>query len=86
MIKFQNVSRNFGRLTVLDNVSFAIEKGETFVIIGQSGAGKTTILMHIAGFIDPVEGDVFIDGVKMNGASSSVRARLREKMGFLFPK
>lgn len=84
MIEFKNVSKNFGRLAVLDNVSFSIEEGETFVIIGQSGAGKTTILRHIAGFFDPREGDVLIDGVKMNGASSSVRARLREKMGFLF--
>lgn len=84
MIEFKNVSRNFGRLTVLDNVSFSIEEGETFVIIGQSGAGKTTILRHIAGFFDPHQGDVLIDGVKMNGASSSVRAGLREKMGFLF--
>jgi len=84
MIEFKNVSKSFGRLAVLDNVSFTIEEGETFVIIGQSGAGKTTILRHIAGFFDPREGDVIIDGVKMNGASSSARGRLREKMGFLF--
>lgn len=84
MIEIVNVSKRFGRRTVLDSVSLHIEKGETFVIIGQSGVGKTTILRHIAGFFDPDMGDVFIDGVKMNGISSSRRAKLRERMGFLF--
>ncbi len=84
MIEFRNVSKKFSNKIVLDDVSFFIEKGETFVIIGLSGAGKTTILRHIAGFIDPDSGDVFVDNIKMNGASTGVRAALREKMGFLF--
>jgi phospholipid/cholesterol/gamma-HCH transport system ATP-binding protein len=54
------------------------------VIIGLSGAGKTTILRHIAGFLDPDRGDVLVDDIKMNGAKSGVRTGLREKMGFLF--
>lgn len=84
MIEFVNVSKHFGDRVVLDKVSFNIEKGETFVIIGQSGAGKTTILRHIAGFFDPEEGTVLVEGEKMSGASSSLRASIREKMGFLF--
>lgn len=84
MIEFINVSKHFGDKVVLDQVNFTIEEGETFVIIGQSGAGKTTILRHIAGFFDPDKGDVLVEGVKMNGASPSVRAAIREKMGFLF--
>jgi phospholipid/cholesterol/gamma-HCH transport system ATP-binding protein len=84
MIEFINVSKRFGSRDVLNQVEFTIEEGETFVIIGQSGAGKTTILRHIAGFFDPDQGDVLVEGVKMNGARSSVRASIREKMGFLF--
>lgn len=84
MIELVNVHKSFGPSVVLDSVSLNIEKGETFVIIGQSGVGKTTILRHIAGFFDPDHGDVIIDGVRMNGAGSRKRARLREKMGFLF--
>lgn len=84
MIEFMNVSKKFGNKVVLDDVSFLIRKGETFVIIGLSGAGKTTILRHIAGFIDPDRGEVLIDGTKMNGAKTSTRRALREKMGFLF--
>jgi len=84
MIELVNVSKRFDGRTVLDSVSLHIDKGETFVIIGQSGVGKTTILRHVAGFFDPDAGDVFIDGIRMNGAGSGKRARLREKMGFLF--
>ena len=84
MIEFKGVSKKFGSKVVLDDVSFNIEEGETFVIIGLSGAGKTTILRHIAGFLDPDSGDVLVDNVKMNGAGSGVKRRLRKKMGFLF--
>lgn len=84
MIELQSVSKRFGSKVVLDDVSMKIEDGETFVIIGQSGAGKTTILRHIAGFFDPDHGDVLIDGIRMNGAGAGKKAKLREKMGFLF--
>lgn len=84
MIEVRNISKKFGSKFVLDDVSITVEDGETFVIIGQSGAGKTTILRHIAGFFDPDRGDVLIDGVKMNGTGARKKARLREKMGFLF--
>jgi phospholipid/cholesterol/gamma-HCH transport system ATP-binding protein len=84
MIEFLSVSKKFGSNVILDEVSFNIERGETFVIIGQSGAGKTTILRHIAGFLEPDKGDVFVDELKMNGAGSGLRARIRKKMGFLF--
>ncbi len=84
MIEFKDVSKKFDNKVVLDDVSFNIRKGETFVIIGLSGAGKTTILRHIAGFLDPDCGEVLVEKTKMNGAKSAVRTRLRKKMGFLF--
>ena len=84
MIEVRNVSKMFGSVVVLDDITLTIEDGETFVIIGQSGAGKTTILRHIAGFFDPDHGDVLIDGIMMNGAGTGKKRMLREKMGFLF--
>ncbi|NLV66272.1 MAG: ATP-binding cassette domain-containing protein [Spirochaetes bacterium] len=84
MIELVNVHKSFNDKKILDSVSIRIEKGETFVIIGQSGVGKTTILRHIAGFFDPDHGDVFIDSERMNGAGTGKKARLRERMGFLF--
>ena len=84
MIEFNRVSKRFGNRGVLNDVSFSINKGETFVIIGLSGAGKTTILRHIAGFIDPDSGEVLIDDIKMNNSRYKVKAGLRKRMGFLF--
>jgi len=84
VIEVRNVSKMFGSVVVLDDITLTIEDGETFVIIGQSGAGKTTILRHIAGFFDPDQGDVLIDGIMMNGAGTGKKRMLREKMGFLF--
>jgi phospholipid/cholesterol/gamma-HCH transport system ATP-binding protein len=65
-------------------VSLKIEQGETFVIIGLSGAGKTVILRHIVGLLEPDVGSVLIEGTYMNGATRSIRQRLRDKMGFVF--
>lgn len=84
MIDFRNVTKRFGSRVVLDDVSVTIEKGETFVIIGQSGMGKTVMLRHIAGLLEPDNGEVLIDGVTMSNASSKVRAQLRERIGLLF--
>ena len=84
MIELRNICKRFGSKIVLDDVSLKIEDGETFVIIGQSGVGKTTILRAIAGFFDPDSGEVLIDGIHMDRATSKVKANLREKMGFLF--
>ncbi len=84
MIEFKGVSKKFKSKVILNDVSFVIEEGEIFVIIGLSGSGKTTILRHIAGFLEPDRGDVLVDNIKMNRAKSSVRSELRSKMGFLF--
>jgi phospholipid/cholesterol/gamma-HCH transport system ATP-binding protein len=84
MIELRNVFKRFGSRDVLNGVSLKIQKGETFVIIGQSGTGKTVTLRHIAGLIDPDHGEVIIDGIHMNGATGKVKSGLREKMGIVF--
>lgn len=84
MIELANVRKSFEKRTVLDGVSLSLDRGETFVIIGMSGTGKTVTLKHIAGLLDPDEGDVLVGGVKMNGAAEDVKERLRMKMGIVF--
>ena len=84
MIEFRNVTKRFGSRLVLDNISLTIEDGETFVIIGQSGMGKTVMLRHIAGLLDPDEGEVLIDGVAMRVSNPQTNVELRERIGLLF--
>ncbi len=84
MIELVNVCKAFNNIKVLDGISLKIKKGETFVIIGQSGTGKTVTLRHISGLIDPDSGDVLIEGVKMNGASRRDKEELRKRIGIVF--
>jgi len=84
MINIHNLKVSFGEKSVINGIDLEVQKGETFVIIGQSGIGKTVILRHIVGFFEPDKGDVFIDGEKMNGAQMKKKEMLRAKMGFLF--
>lgn len=61
-VVFENVSKRFGNSLALDNVSFAIKKGEFFSILGPSGCGKTTLLRLLAGFELPDSGKIYLDG------------------------
>lgn len=84
MIELVHVKKKFDGRIVLNDISFKVEKGETFVIIGQSGTGKTVTLRHIAGLVDPDEGQVIIDGIRMDNADAKTKNALREKMGIVF--
>ena len=62
LLELRNVSRHYGRLSAVDNVSLSIEAGEFFTLLGPSGCGKTTILRMIAGFDAPDAGQILLDG------------------------
>jgi len=64
-IEVRDVTKRFGDVVAVDNVSFNIEKGEFFAFLGPSGCGKTTILRMISGFETPSEGDIYIGGEVM---------------------
>jgi putative spermidine/putrescine transport system ATP-binding protein len=66
-IEFRGVSRVYGDLRAVDEVSFAIEPGEFFAMLGPSGSGKTTCLRLIAGFDTPTRGQVLLDGADVSG-------------------
>lgn len=72
-------------LTVLDDISFAITKGQTCAILGPSGSGKTTLLGLCAGLDAPTRGDVKINGTGLGGLDEDARAALRNReVGFVF--
>jgi spermidine/putrescine transport system ATP-binding protein len=73
-VEIRNVSKWFGDVTALDNVSFEIRRGEFFSLLGPSGCGKTTLLRMIGGFETPNEGQILIDGVDTLGAPPYARS------------
>jgi spermidine/putrescine transport system ATP-binding protein/putrescine transport system ATP-binding protein len=73
IIQIRNVTKRFGNMVAVDNVSLDIEAGEFFVMLGPSGCGKTTLLRMIAGFELPTEGRILIDGQDMAGVPPNKR-------------
>jgi phospholipid/cholesterol/gamma-HCH transport system ATP-binding protein len=84
MIRFENITKVLGDKTILDGVSFEVEQGETFVIVGLSGAGKSVTLKHMIQLMSPDSGQVVVDGETINNLSRSALARMRSKFGVLF--
>lgn len=66
-IEFKNVVKRFGDFTALNHVSLNIPKGAFVTLLGPSGCGKTTLMRQLAGFSEPDEGDILVDGKRMNG-------------------
>jgi phospholipid/cholesterol/gamma-HCH transport system ATP-binding protein len=84
IIELVNVSKTFGNKKVLDGINLKVYEGETLVIIGRSGTGKSVTLKHIMGILDPDYGEVYVFGKRMSYASMKERNKLRMKMGVLF--
>lgn len=84
MIEVRELRRSFGPHRVLDGVSFRIEKGESVVIIGRSGSGKSVLLKHLIGLQQPDSGDVLIAGENLRGLSERELIRVRRRFGMLF--
>jgi sulfate transport system ATP-binding protein len=78
-IELCNVSKSFGDVTAVRNVSFAVREGELMALLGPSGGGKTTVLRMLAGLETPTSGDVYIRGERVNDLSVQER-----NIGFVF--
>ncbi len=83
-IVIEGVSKSFGPKVVLDETDLLINKGETLVIIGRSGEGKSVLLKHIVRLLEPDQGRVWCEGVEVTGVTRHDLMELRKKFGFLF--
>jgi phospholipid/cholesterol/gamma-HCH transport system ATP-binding protein len=84
MIKLVNVYKSFNSNHVLKGLDIDIKKGESRVIIGGSGSGKSVILKHIIGILKPDRGEVYIDGVDLGTLKERELYEIRRKFGMLF--
>ena len=84
MIEFRNVSKTLGGRRVLDGLSFHVKEGETFIIVGPSGTGKSVTLSHIIGLMQPDSGDVIVDGMHVERMHRRELEALRSGTGMLF--
>ena len=83
-IRVHQLRQSFGTQEVLKGVSFDVGKGELMALIGGSGAGKSVILKHLDGLMDPLDGYVEIDGRRISGAPEKIKKQIRSKIGFMF--
>ena len=84
MIKLVDLHKAFGPNKVLQGLDLEVEKGESRVIIGGSGSGKSVILKHIIGILKPDRGNVFIEGVNITTLDENALYEVRKKFGMLF--
>lgn len=84
MIQVRDLKKSYGSHRVLDGVSFEIEKGESVVIIGRSGGGKSVLLKHMIGLLRPESGQVLIGGEDISGMNERELIRVRQRFGMLF--
>ncbi len=84
MIEVRGLNKSFGGQMVLDDVGFQIDHGESVVIIGRSGGGKSVLLKHIIGLLRPDAGAVVIDGEDIVAMNERQLLRVRRKFGMVF--
>jgi phospholipid/cholesterol/gamma-HCH transport system ATP-binding protein len=84
MIEARNLQKSFGGQKVLDGVSFRIENGESVVIIGRSGGGKSVLLKHLIGLLKPDSGEVLIDRENIELMNERQLLRVRRNFGMVF--
>lgn len=83
-IEFRNVVLSFDERVVLDNLSFKVLKGETKIILGGSGGGKSTIIKLVLGLLKPDSGEVLVDGEDITNYSEERMMRVRKNIGMVF--
>ncbi len=83
-LTIKNLTKNFGEKQVLKGIDLDVKKGESIVILGGSGSGKSVLIKTIATLIEPTSGSIKIDGKEIVGLNSKERDLMMEKFGFLF--
>src|SRR2546425_4032027 len=84
VVEVVEVRKSFERAEVLRGVSFRLDKGETLVVMGGSGSGKTVLLRHVAGLVRPDAGEVRVVGINIEQLSEEALLPIRRPMGYVF--
>lgn len=84
MIEIVNLHKSFNNKHVLRGVNLTIEKGESMVVVGGSGSGKSVLLKHIIGILKPDDGKVFVEGIDITSLKENELYEIRKKFGMLF--
>ena len=84
MISFRHVKKSFGDKSVLEDVSFDVQDGEVFFIIGQSGVGKSVLIKHLVGLLYPDGGEILLDGEDVSRFSEEQMYPVRMKCAMVF--
>ena len=83
-IKVENLTKKFSNLVVLEDISFEVQRGEVLVLCGPSGCGKSTLLRCLNGLERIQEGQIWMNGVAIQGAGQKELMKLRTKVGIVF--
>lgn len=84
MIEFRGLKKSFGEQVVLNGVDLLVPEGETLALLGPSGTGKSVLLKHVIGLLEPDAGDVLVDGMSVVNATSDELGLIRRKIGYVF--
>ena len=84
MIEFRNLHKSFGDLKVLDGVDLVVPEGETLALLGPSGTGKSVLIKHAIGLLEPDAGDVLVDGISIANATPKQLRNVRRQLGYVF--
>lgn len=84
MIEFRRLQKRFGDAIVLDGIDLVVQEGETLALLGPSGTGKSVLLKHAIGLLEPDAGDVLVDGISIARASADELRQVRRRVGYVF--
>lgn len=84
MIEFRNVKKRFGAKVILDGVSLTAGSGEILFVIGTSGAGKSVLIQQLVGLLEPDEGEIWLDGARIDRLSEREFYEVRKKCALVF--
>ena len=84
IIRVENFTAAYEGNVIIDDISFEVQRGEVFVILGGSGSGKSTLLKHMIGLYPPASGKIFLDGDDITSADGDERLRILRKIGVMY--
>ena len=84
LIRIEELHKSFDRQVVLDGVNLEVDRGQSVVIIGQSGSGKSVLLKHVLRLMTPDSGRIFVEGVDIATHSYAAMVQVRQRFGMLF--